>query len=864
QFSCREEESSALLQFKKSFIIDKSASSYDGAYPKVSAWKLGGGGNSSCCSWDGVECDEKTGHVIGLDLSSSYLYGSIHSNSSLFSLVHLQRLNLSDNNFNYSQIPSSIRNFPNLTQLDLSASVFAGQVPYEVSQLSKLTSLNLCCNLETSSSEGLLKLQPSDMRSLVHNLTSLEILQLNFVSISSTVPESLANLTFLTFLALRECDLVGEFPVRIFNLPNLKSLSVRYNQDLTGYFPEFNRSSPLVLLKVAFTANKFVGSIPDSLANLTKLTVCRINSNPLTGPIPSWLGNFTKLIYLDLSFNSLNGSIPTSFSNLMNLELLYLHGNHLSGVVKLEMFQKLQNLYELQLNWNNLEFVTESKITNATVQQFTVLSLSACNIREFPSFLRYQTNLERLDLSRNKLHGQVPKWMWNISTETLVYMDISENFLSDQLPFFLPWVNLLCLRLSSNMFHGPVPIPPPSMLEYRVPENKFSGEISPLLCHMSSLRYLDLSKNNLSGTLPQCLGNFSDGLILLLLRRNSFHGIVPQSYSNRSSLRMIDVSHNQLQGRLPRSLANCLMLEYLVLSNNQFSDAFPIWLGTLPELKLLAMRQNAFSGVIGNSRKNLDFPKLRIVDLSYNNFTGEIPSVFPDSTVNNSDYMHTDVTYNANDFLVIFSVDYSITIATKGLDLYYSKIQEEFASFDISSNKFEGQIPEFIGNLTELHSLNISNNILTGSIPSSLGKLTKLESLDLSRNKLSGQIPQQLTQLNFLGNLDVSHNNLTGRIPQGTQLTSFNSTSYEGNPGLCGDPLPRKCGDPEAPRQPSSLVEENDSGSAGTLELDWRFGLAGYGSGMVVGVVLADFVISRRHELYVKIVAKIRLKIWKR
>ncbi|KAI5345039.1 hypothetical protein L3X38_012916 [Prunus dulcis] len=96
----------------------------------VSSWKPAGGGNSSCCSWDGVECDEMTGHVIGLNLSSSYLHGSFDSNSSFFSLVHLQRLNLSDNNFNHSQFPSSIRNFPGLTHLDLSFSFFSGQVPY--------------------------------------------------------------------------------------------------------------------------------------------------------------------------------------------------------------------------------------------------------------------------------------------------------------------------------------------------------------------------------------------------------------------------------------------------------------------------------------------------------------------------------------------------------------------------------------------------------------------------------------------------------------------------------------------------------------------------------------------------------------
>ncbi|XP_040374242.1 receptor-like protein 6 [Rosa chinensis] len=108
--TCHDGEISALLQFKQSFVIDMSASEYVGAYPKISSWKS----NSSCCLWDGVECDEKTGHVIGLDLSSSCLNGSFSSNNTLFSLVHLQRLNLADNAFNFSQIPTSIRNFPRL------------------------------------------------------------------------------------------------------------------------------------------------------------------------------------------------------------------------------------------------------------------------------------------------------------------------------------------------------------------------------------------------------------------------------------------------------------------------------------------------------------------------------------------------------------------------------------------------------------------------------------------------------------------------------------------------------------------------------------------------------------------------------
>ena len=76
--SCHYDERSALLEFKQSFTINKSAS-----YPKVLKWKPEEE-NDNCCSWDGVKCDKETGHVIGLDLSSSYLYGSINSNNKSF------------------------------------------------------------------------------------------------------------------------------------------------------------------------------------------------------------------------------------------------------------------------------------------------------------------------------------------------------------------------------------------------------------------------------------------------------------------------------------------------------------------------------------------------------------------------------------------------------------------------------------------------------------------------------------------------------------------------------------------------------------------------------------------------------------
>ncbi|TXG67664.1 hypothetical protein EZV62_008939 [Acer yangbiense] len=154
---CSQDESSALLCFKQLFSFSNSSSSFCSGlqpdYPKMKYWKE----DTNCCSWEGVTCDRVTGHVISLDLSCSWLHGTISSNSSLFLLSHLQKLNLAYNFFDLSQIPSDFIRFPSLTHLNLTSSSFSGQVPLEISHLSKLISLDLSSNdltLETLVMKG--------------------------------------------------------------------------------------------------------------------------------------------------------------------------------------------------------------------------------------------------------------------------------------------------------------------------------------------------------------------------------------------------------------------------------------------------------------------------------------------------------------------------------------------------------------------------------------------------------------------------------------------------------------------------------------------------------------------------------------
>ncbi|XP_060675769.1 receptor like protein 27-like [Ziziphus jujuba] len=413
------------------------------------------------------------------------------------------------------------------------------------------------------------------------------------------------------------------------------------------------------------------------------------------------------------------------------------------------------------------------------------------------------------------------------------------------------------------MLQGPLPIPPPSIFEYDVLNNMLTREISPdLFCNMSSLYYLDLSNNNLGGIIPPCLGNSSSSLITLSLRNNSLRGIIPEMCNNNgSNLKMIDVSHNRLQEELPQLLSNYLMLEAIVVSDNQLHDSFPSWLGSLPFFKVLMLRNNGFYGVIGVPKKDLDFSNLLVLDLSSNSFTGELPSqyIFNWNTMksikpNGLRYMSAtwSITF-LNYYYYRNDLSYRITMMYKGVPTYYNAIQDVFSFIDLSDNRFEGEISGLFGSLKALYPLNFSNNMLTGCIPSSLGYLTKLESLDLSRNNLSCHIPQQLKQLGFHSSFNVSYNNLTGPIPQENQFNVFDISSFDGNPELCSDPLPKKCGNLQSSPSP---FEEDHKHSNSILKKDRISILAGYISGLVVGVVLADIAMKRTPEWLVEMLSK--------
>ena len=169
----------------------------------------------------------------------------------------------------------------------------------------------------------------------------------------------------------------------------------------------------------------------------------------------------------------------------------------------LEMFSKLNNLHLVNFSYNNL-FVSINNNLTFTLPNLERLYLSSCNISEFPIFLRIATNLQLLDLSNNKIHGQTPKWLGAVGRNSLYFLDLSHNFLTsiDK----IPWKNLETVDLRNNLLQGPFPTLNVFYLRYLfASSNNLTGEIPSLICNASSLEVLDLSHNNFSGTIPKCL-----------------------------------------------------------------------------------------------------------------------------------------------------------------------------------------------------------------------------------------------------------------------------------------------------------------------------------------------------------------------
>ncbi|KAJ1387185.1 Leucine-rich repeat [Sesbania bispinosa] len=317
--------------------------------------------------------------------------------------------------------------------------------------------------------------------------------------------------------------------------------------------------------------------------------------------------------------------------------------------------------------------------------------------------------------------------------------------------------------------------------------------------------HMDLSNNNLSGYIPQEFGKGSNDLRFLRLSNNNLHGPFLPTESNFTKLLSLHLANNNFMGRMPDGIMNSKQLKWntakvchhAMVEENKLEGPIPIDICQLRNISILDLSQNNLSGGIPSCLNNIAFRRL---DSLYGNVLGKfvVPwttrstefAYFPDT----NEVIESE--YNIQDFREY--QEQVVFMSKSRYESYRGDILDFMSGLDLSHNKLTGQIPPQMGYLSGIHTLNLSNNHLTGPIPETFSNLKQLESLDLSHNMLSGHIPSQLTGLYYLSVFLVAHNNLSGRTPERVnQFATFEASSYEGNPLLCGSPLDENCSSAE-------------------------------------------------------------------
>lgn len=639
---------------------------------------------------------------------------------------------------------------------------------------------------------------------------------LDSYNLQGHIPDSFGDMTSITFMELSYNSLSGTLPSSIGGLTNLQQIRVRYNS-LSGSLPE-GLADVSGLLAIFADYNSFTGSIPQSYGNFRDMILLLFDNNQLTGTIPSTIGldgSYINCQYFRLQTNRLTGTLPAGVNVMSKLLQLDVGANVLSGPLN-GAFTALPNLQAGWFRDNHFTGPFPDFITTAT--SLLHLSLGVCSLTgalpafegaDFPSLVYFDIEdnsftgslpeglfdaipkVVDLKLELNAFDGTLPPSFSKLQSVTrfmidynritgtfpsqimksIVVLNIQHGYFSGTIPFqFFNATAMVDCIADFNLFTGSVPTSiglATNMKSLTLMGNQLSGTIPVEISNLVALKQILIYHNKLTGTLPEELGSMTS-LTNFRAHNNRFTGTLPQSLTKLTSLNDIELSYNCLTGTIPNLIERISNLASIGLSNNLMKGTLPSGFGKLSSLQDVALHGNSFTGSLHGVFNTSVNSKLKIIDISENEFTGTIPENIFESPAIES-------------FIVIKNCMISAIPATVcSASTLKSLVLDGISSAEICNRRFLagtetafvaktgifGTIPRCLFSLPALETLHVAGNAIEDSIDDVKNLSASLKDLSLSHNQLHGSIPSSIQQHNWT-NLDLSYNKISGYLENG-------------------------------------------------------------------------------------------------
>eukprot|EP00252_Welwitschia_mirabilis_P007403 TRINITY_DN1870_c0_g1_i8.p1 TRINITY_DN1870_c0_g1~~TRINITY_DN1870_c0_g1_i8.p1 ORF type:complete len:982 (+),score=73.04 TRINITY_DN1870_c0_g1_i8:121-3066(+) len=390
-----------------------------------------------------------------------------------------------------------------------------------------------------------------------------------------------------------------------------------------------------------------------------------------------------------------------------------------------------------------------------------------------PSAISNWTNLRILNITTNAFSGTLPDMSKLVSLETI---DVTTNYFSGRIPASLGNVSALrSFNLAENPFRpGPIPAEFSSLTKletFFLYDCNLQGELPEFLFNFPALRLLDVSVNNISGSITPAIGKLKK-LYSLELYQNQVSGSLPPEFGNLTSLNDFDASKNRFSGSLPPEIGNLKRLSYFVMEANFLSGEIPATLAEIPSLITISLYKNNLSGPLPAKLGSIS--AFDTIDVSENRLTGALPA---------------DICKNGNlKYFLVLENRFSGSIPSS-----YAACKS-LVRFRVNRNDLSGDVPVGFWALPNANIIDLSSNRLTGRISSDIAQSGNLSQLILNDNLFSGALPAEITRISSLVKIQANNNRLSGTLPADIgKLENLNVLFLQQN-RLSG-PLPATLGD---------------------------------------------------------------------